>query len=322
MTSTAVDMPSGKRTVTKIPGSEKRTFEIPSSEAEATKEGTVPLAQHAALRGKGRSDERIAAAFFVAEQVVVHPLKHAGVARSLRQGCAEDGMALDHLTAITASQDHERRSHAREAIRNKESHQVRRKVTEKSVRAFARYPVFAGIVADKAAGRPMLRDQCQDDDGVSFEVAALRDRRVSENVQVKANAPAAEEWSSHSTCPMPTATVFGGRADTRRQSRMKKASAVQSFSSRFRQLMKTPQLGMSSRKDRRAPWRVGRRNGDARPRFFGAKELVRSGVFVTLDRYGELDVFPGFVRLGDEHREDEDVHSGEQAEAGRASSVQ
>ena len=43
---------------------------------------------------------------------------------------------------------------------------------------------------------------------------------------------------------------------------------------------------------------------------------------MTLDRYGELDVFPGFVRLGDEHREDEDVHSGEQAEAGRASSVQ
>lgn len=56
---------------------------------------------------------------------------------------------------------------------------------------------------------------------------------------------------------------------------------------------------------------------EARPLIFDDEEIARSGVFVTLDRYGELAVYRGFVRLDDEPRVDVDVHSGEQAADGQ-----
>jgi ParB family transcriptional regulator, chromosome partitioning protein len=52
---------------------------------------------------------------------------------------------------------------------------------------------------------------------------------------------------------------------------------------------------------------------EARPLIFDDEEIARAGAFVTLDRYGELAVYRGFVRLEDEPQADADVHSGEQA---------
>jgi ParB family chromosome partitioning protein len=51
-----------------------------------------------------------------------------------------------------------------------------------------------------------------------------------------------------------------------------------------------------------------------RPLIFKAEEIARAGAFVTLERNGELAVYRGFVRPGDEPREEDDVDSGEQAE--------
>lgn len=56
---------------------------------------------------------------------------------------------------------------------------------------------------------------------------------------------------------------------------------------------------------------------EARPLIFDDEEIARAGAFVTLDRYGELAVYRGFVRPEDEPREDADVHSGKQAADGQ-----
>jgi ParB family chromosome partitioning protein len=56
---------------------------------------------------------------------------------------------------------------------------------------------------------------------------------------------------------------------------------------------------------------------EVRPQIFDAEEIARAGAFVTLDRYGELAVYRGFVRPEDEPREDADVHSGEPAADGQ-----
>lgn len=60
---------------------------------------------------------------------------------------------------------------------------------------------------------------------------------------------------------------------------------------------------------------------EVRPLIFDAEEIGRAGAFVTLDRYGELAVYRGFVRPDDEPRADVDVHSGEQAAAGQGAEL-
>ena len=62
----------------------------------------------ASLRHKGRSNEEIAAAFFVTAQVVKQRLKLASVAPALLDIYAEDGMTLEQLMAFTVSADHAR----------------------------------------------------------------------------------------------------------------------------------------------------------------------------------------------------------------------
>ena len=60
---------------------------------------------------------------------------------------------------------------------------------------------------------------------------------------------------------------------------------------------------------------------DARPLIFGVDKIGRAGVFVTLDRSGELAVSPGFMWPEDELREDADVHSGGQAAEGQGAEL-
>ena len=55
------------------------------------------------LREKGRSEEEIAATFFVAVQVVKQRLKLAAVSLRLLDVYAEDGMTLDQLMAFTVN---------------------------------------------------------------------------------------------------------------------------------------------------------------------------------------------------------------------------
>ena len=60
------------------------------------------------LREKGRSEEEIAATFFVSVQVVKQRLKLAAVSPNLLDVYAEDGMTLDQLMTFTVNPNHER----------------------------------------------------------------------------------------------------------------------------------------------------------------------------------------------------------------------
>ncbi|AEI94037.1 ParB-like protein [Roseobacter litoralis Och 149] len=61
-----------------------------------------------AMREKGRTEEEIAAAFFVSASVVKQRLKLAAVAPSLLDAYAEEEMTLDQLMAFTVNPDHAR----------------------------------------------------------------------------------------------------------------------------------------------------------------------------------------------------------------------
>ena len=104
-------------------------------------------------------------------------------------------MTFEQLMAFTVNPDHERQVQVWDAIKsswNKEPYQIRRMLTETSVRASDRCAVFVDVEAYEAAGGTMLHDLFQGDDGGWLEDPARLDRLVSEKLQAIAEAIAKE----------------------------------------------------------------------------------------------------------------------------------
>ena len=279
-----------------------------------------------ALREKGQGDEEIAAAFFVTPQVVKQRLKLAAVAPALLELYAEDEMTLEQLMAFTVNPDHERQVQVWEAIRsswNKEPYQIRRMLTETSVRASDRRAVFVGVAAYEVAGGTMLHDLFQGDDGGWLEDPALLDRLVSEKLQAEAEAIATEGWKwIEVSLDLP----YGYSHGLRRLSGDPAPMTDDEGAAHAKLLAEYRALEEEYEDQDEFPEEIDARLGElevamekleARPLIFDDEEIARAGAFVTLDRYGELAVYRGFVRPEDEPREDADVHSGEQAADGQ-----
>jgi ParB family protein len=132
---------------------------------------------------KGMTEEEIAAAFFVPVNVVKQRLRLAAVSPVLHEVYADDGMTLEQLMAFTVSEDHERQTQVWDAIKDawsKEPYQIRRMLTETTVRASDKRAVFLGLEAYEAAGGIVMRDLFQADDGgwlqdVGFSIASSRE---------------------------------------------------------------------------------------------------------------------------------------------------
>ena len=141
------------------------------------------------LRSKGLTKDEIAAAFFVAPQVVKQRLRLAAVAAVLRDVYAEEGMTLEQLMAFTVNPDHARQTQVWEAVKNsrsKEPYLIRRMLTETAIRAGDRRATFVGLVAYEAAGGQVLRDLFQGDGGGWLQDPALLDRLVAEKLHAQA----------------------------------------------------------------------------------------------------------------------------------------
>jgi ParB-like chromosome segregation protein Spo0J len=77
-------------------------------------------------------------------------------------------MTLDQLMAFTVTDDHARQEQVWDAIKDawsKEPYQIRRMLTETTVRASDKRAVFVGVEAYEAAGGIVMRDLFQSDDG-------------------------------------------------------------------------------------------------------------------------------------------------------------
>lgn len=126
------------------------------------------------LREKGMSDEEIAAAFFVSAQVVKQRLRLTSVSPMLLDVYAGDDMTLEQLMAFTVSDDHARQEQVWEALQHswqKEPYQIRRMLTENTVRAADRRVRFVGLEAYETAGGAVLRDLFEDDQGAGSRMS-------------------------------------------------------------------------------------------------------------------------------------------------------
>ncbi len=267
-----------------------------------------------ALRDKGQGEEAIAAAFFVTPQIVKQRLKLASVAPALLKVYAEDGMTLEQLMAFTVNPDHARQVQVWDAVKNswnKEPYSIRRMLTETSVRASDRRAVFVGIDVYEASGGVVLRDLFQGDDGGWLEDPALLDQLVADKLQVEAQAIAAEGWK---WIEVSTDLPYGYSHGLRRLVGDPSPLSADEAADHAKLLAEYRAL------EEEYPEEIDTRLGEMeaameafeqRPLIFDAAEVVRAGVFVTLDRDGSLAVYRGYVRPEDEPREETVANCGD-----------
>ena len=266
-----------------------------------------------ALRDKGQGEEAIAAAFFVTPQIVKQRLKLASVAPALLEVYAEDGITLEQLMAFTVNTDHARQVQVWDAVKNswnKEPYAIRRMLTETSVRASDRRAVFVGVDAYEAAGGVVLRDLFQGDDGGWLEDPALLDRLVAEKLQAETEALAAEGWK---WIEVATDLPYGYSHGLRRLAGDPAPMTDEESASHAALLAEYRAMEEEYSGQDEYPEEVDARLGqleiamealEQRPLIFDPAEVVRAGVFVTLDRDGSLAVYRGYVRPEDEPREE------------------
>jgi ParB family chromosome partitioning protein len=262
-----------------------------------------------ALREKGMSEEEIAAAFFVAVQVVKQRLRLASVSPKLLDVYAEDGMTLDQLMAFTVSPDHERQEQVWEALQrshNREPYYIRRLLTEGAVRASDKRAQFVGIAAYEAAGGATMRDLFQQDDGGWLQDPVLLDRLVSEKLEREVEAIRAEGWKwVEVATDFPYGHTYGLRCMTGAPVALtdEEAAAAAALRAEY------DQLEQAHADADELPEDVDRRLGEIetalaaleeRPIKYDPDDVARAGAFVSIDGSGALRVERGYVRPEDE----------------------
>ena len=262
-----------------------------------------------ALREKGKSEEEIAAAFFVSVQVVKQRLKLATISPKLLDLYAEDGMTLDQLMAFTINPDHERQEQVWQAIQRsytKEPFSIRRLMTEAAVRASDKRAQFVGIEAYQAAGGCIMRDLFQEDAGGWLQDPALLDRLVAEKLDRDAEAVRVEGWKWVEVAnDFPYGHTYGLRHIAGEPIAMsdEETAAAEALRAEY------DRLERAHADAEELPEEVDQRLGeietalatfDERPVNYDPEDIARGGAFVSIDGSGQLRVERGYVRPEDE----------------------
>src|ERR1700732_4175670 len=162
--------------------------------------GLHPLDQFRAfktLSDAGLSEEDIAARHFVSSAIVKQRLRLASVSPKLHEVYAEDGMTLEQLMAFFVTAGQERQEQVWDIVSRSqldEPYQIRRMLTENTVRAADRRARYIGLDAYEQAGGTVLRDLFEHDDGGWLQDVPLLDRLVTEKLKVEAETVAVEGW--------------------------------------------------------------------------------------------------------------------------------
>lgn len=261
------------------------------------------------LREQGMTEEEIAARFFVSVNIVKQRLKLVTVSGKLLDLYAEDGMTLEQLMAFTVSVDHTRQEQVWESMRHswsKEPYQIRRMLTENTVRAADRRVRFVTIEAYEEAGGTVMRDLFQDDDGGWVENVPLLERLVADKLKAEAETIAGEGWKwIEVAADFPYGHTQGLRqlagtpvdlTDEERATREALRDEYDRLESEYAEADELP----NEVDERFGEIEAALGAFEDRPKHFDPAEIGRAGVFVSIGHDGRLSVDRGYVRPDDE----------------------
>ena len=274
--------------------------------------GLHPLDQFRAfqiLRDGGMSEEDIAARHFVTPAIVKQRLRLASVSPKLHDVYAEDGMTLEQLMAFTVTGDQARQEQVWDNVsrsQNDEPYQIRRMLTEHTVRASDRRAQFVGLDAYEQAGGVVLRDLFQHDDGGWLQDVPLLDRMVTEKLRIEAEAIAAEGWKW-----ITVAVDFPyGQSNGLRQLDGQLAELTEEERATLDALnAEYARIETDYQDADELPEEIDQRLGEieaarsafeARSLIYDPADIARAGGFVSIDAEGLLAIDRGYVRPEDE----------------------
>jgi ParB family chromosome partitioning protein len=274
--------------------------------------GLHPLDQFRAfktLSDAGLSQEDIAARHFVTPAIVKQRLRLASVSPKLHEVYADDGITLEQLMAFSVTADHARQEQVWENVSRSgydEPYQIRRALTENTVRASDRRARFVGVDTYEQAGGGVERDLFEHDDGGWLQDVALLERLVTEKLTAEAETIAKEGWKWISVAvDFPYAhtsqlrELEGKPADltTEEQATIDPLNAEQA------------KLEFDYQDADELPDEVDQRLSEIEAALMAFEErsiiydpvdIARAGVFVSIDSEGRLSVDRGYVRPEDE----------------------
>jgi len=274
--------------------------------------GLHPLDQFRAfqtLLNLGMSEEDIAARHFVSPAIVKQRLRLASVAPSLLDVYADDGMTLEQLMAFTVSNDHVRQEQVWENVSHSgydQPCQIRRMLTESTVRASDKRAQYVGVDAYEAAGGTLLRDLFERDDGGWLQDVPLLDRLVTEKLKAEAETIAAEGWK---WIEVAVSFPYGHDNGLREldgipaEITAKEQAAIEALQA------EQDKLEAEYQDADELPDEVDARLGqieealaalEDRPYIYDPADIARAGAFVSIDSDGALLVDRGYVRPEDE----------------------
>lgn len=274
--------------------------------------GLHPLDQFRAfqtLRDLGMSEEDIAARHFVAPAIVKQRLRLASVSPKLHEVYAEDGMTLEQLMAFSVSGDHIRQEQVWDNVSRSgydEPYQIRRMLTENTVRGSDRRAQYVGIDAYERAGGPVLHDLFEHDGGGWLQDVALLDRLVTDKLKHDAEVIAAEGWKWISVAvdfPFGHTTGLRELEGTPASLTSEEQGTIDALNAEHDRLEAEYQDADE------LPEEVDQRLGEIeaallafeeRPMIYDPADIARAGVFISIDSDGRLSVDRGYVRPEDE----------------------
>jgi ParB family chromosome partitioning protein len=261
------------------------------------------------LREQRKSEEEIAAIFFVSVNVVKQRLRLAAVSPVLLDVYADDGMSLDQLMAFSVTADHARQEQVWENVNKSgydEPYQIRRLLTESAVRASDKRARFVGVAAYEAAGGNVLRDLFEEDGGGWLEDMALLERLVAEKLRAEAETIAAEGWKW-----IEVAASFPYGHDRGHRRLEGEPADLTADEQQSLDALQAEYAALQEKYEEadELPDEVDARLGELeealeafenRPEIFKPAEIVHAGAFVSIDAEGALEVERGYVRREDE----------------------
>ena len=261
------------------------------------------------LREQRKSEEEIAAIFFVSVGVVKQRLRLAAVSPKLLDVYADDGMSLEQLMAFSVTADRARQEQVWENVNKSgydEPYQIRRVLTERAVQASDKRARFVGLVAYEAAGGNVLRDLFEEDGGGWLEDIALLERLVAEKLRIEAETIAAEGWKWIEIAP---SFPYGHDHGLRRLEGEPADLTIEEQASLDALQTEYTALQEKYEDADEIPDEADTRLGELeealaafedRPHVFDADAMPHAGAFVSIDTDGTLQVARGYVRREDE----------------------
>ncbi|CCV09145.1 ParB domain protein nuclease [Mesorhizobium metallidurans STM 2683] len=261
------------------------------------------------LHDQGASHEEIAARFFVSATFVQQRLRLAKVSPKLHEVYEQEGMRLDQLMAFTVTDDHARQEQVWEALENswsREPQQIRRLLTETTVRATDRRALFVGVEAYVAAGGVVLRDLFESDNGGWLQDPALLDRLICDTLKSAADEIAEEGWKWIVVdVDLPYGHNHGLRALAGTPIDLTDAERAEREALRAEYDRLQAEYGESDELPDEVDQRLGEIESaleafESRPMNYDPADIGRAGAFISIDRAGDLVVDRGYVRPEDE----------------------